>query len=618
MEMNNMCGIAGWTDCERNLSQHGQIIEKMTRKLSSRGPDACSSWKSEHALIGHTRLIVIDPSGGIQPMIREHEGRKFVLVYNGELYNTADLRSVLKSLGHDFMTSSDTEVVLVSYMQWGAKCVERLNGIFAFGVWNDTDKTLFLARDRFGVKPLFYAARDNSVIFGSELKALLEHPYIEPRIDNEGLAEILSLAPSRTPGHGIFKGVSEVLPSGYLLYNMNGIHTGKYWRLCSSEHAEDYDTTVANVRGLVTDAIQRQLVSDVPLCTFLSGGLDSSAISAVASEHFRKTGTGPLHTYSVDYAGNENFFEESAFQPDADTPWVKKMSRKIKSRHHYIKIDTPELVKALEDAVYARDLPGMADVDSSLLLFCREVRREHTVALSGECADEIFGGYPWYYKQELLNTGTFPWMPADNIKTYILSDSATDMIKPESYAVKRYIQTLEEVPELPGENKAEARRRQMFYLNLNWFMATLLDRKDRMSMATGLEVRVPYCDHRLVQYVWNVPWEMKMYKGREKGLLRSALEGILPRKVLYRKKSPYPKTHNPAYEKAVSKWLNSVLEDSGSPILPLVNKEKLTEMMHAESDYGKPWFGQLMAAPQLFAFLIQLDIWMRKYSVVID
>ncbi|NJD04720.1 MAG: asparagine synthase (glutamine-hydrolyzing) [Ruminiclostridium sp.] len=609
-----MCGIAGWINHESDLRPQSSILEAMSYQLRNRGPDASGDWISPHALISHRRLSVVDPEGGSQPMVRQWDGCTYVITYNGELYNTIDLRKDLENLGHKFYSNSDTEVLLVSYMEWGGKCVEHLNGIYAFGIWNEKDQTLFLARDRFGVKPLFYTLRGNSFIFASELKAMLANPLIEAVVDTEGLAEIFALGPARTPGNGVFKYLHELKPAYCLFFDSAGIHLKKYWSLESQPHFDTLDATIENVRELVVDSIERQFTADVPVCCFLSGGLDSSAITALASEYFHKHGK-ILNTYSIEYRDNEKYFAPSLYQPDSDTPWIKKMSDEFGTHHHYITVDTPQVVEALDSAVEARDLPGMADIDSSLWLFCREVKKGATVALSGECADEVFGGYPWFFMEDMLNAGTFPWSANTDERKKVMSKDLLNEIGLDEYVYMRYSDTVNEVPHLPGETQIEARRREMFYLNFTWFMQTLLDRKDRMSMASGLEVRVPYCDHRLVQYLWNIPWSMKMLKGREKGLLRKALEGIIPDDVLWRKKSPYPKTHNPSYEKAVKARLLDILNDASSPLLPLIDKAAITDKLAKDSDYSKPWFGQLMAGPQMYAYLIQVDYWLRKYRV---
>lgn len=611
-----MCGITGWIDWELDLTQQRPVLETMTATLTNRGPDAEGIWLSPQAAFGHRRLSVVDLEGGKQPMIRQLGDCTYVITYNGELYNTLEIRRELQARGHQFYTNSDTEVLLVSYIEWGPACVDYLNGIFAFGIWNTKDQSLFMARDRLGVKPLFYSERDKSFFFGSELKALLAHPAIPARLDQEGLEEIFSLGPSRTPGHGVFQGIAELRPGYCLLHNRNGTRIWQYWSLKSQPHEDDLDTSIARIQELLGDAAKRQLVSDVPICTLLSGGLDSSALTAFAANSLKKEGLGPLHTYSVDYVDNDIYFKPNHFQPNSDAAYVKLMSDTFQTEHHSIIIDTPQLVDALKTATIARDLPGMADVDSSLYLFCKEIKKGATVVLSGECADEVFGGYPWFHSERALAYKSFPWARSVEERTRILSPELANQISPAEYVDRRYRETIAEVPVLPGEDPLEARRREMFYLNITWFMTTLLDRKDRMSMATGLEVRVPFCDHRLVEYVWNIPWEMKSCDQREKGILRRALQGVLPEEILTRRKSPYPKTHNPNYLSAVRSLLQNVLNDSSSPLLQLINVETVKRMVQSEEGALKnPWFGQLMTDPQFFAYLIQMDFWLREYKV---
>lgn len=611
-----MCGITGWIDWDQNLETKGHIVTQMTACLARRGPDTKGYSIRGHAALGHRRLVVVDPAGGGQPMTRYKGEHAFTMVYNGELYNTEEIRRDLKARGHHFQAHSDTEVLLVAYLEWGSACLERLNGIFAFAIWDETEQKLFLARDRMGVKPLFYAELGNSFFFGSEMKSLLAHPELKPEIDAEGLAEIFAISPARTPGHGVFRNFHELRPGHTLTVTRSGIKCERYWSLESKQHTDDFATTVETIRTLLLDSIDRQLVADVPVATLLSGGLDSSIITVVAAHVFQKQGRGTLHTYSIDYKDNDRHFEANAFQPNSDAPFAKLISEFAKTEHHTIQFDTPELIDALKDAVIARDLPGMTDVDASLYLFCREIKKEKTVVLSGECADEIFGGYPWFYRDEMLTANTFPWALMTEERANWLAADLRNLIKPKEYVARRYQETLGEMPRLEGENAYEEKRREMFYLNLNWFMNTLLDRKDRMSMAASLEARVPFCDHRIVEYVWNVPWAMKNHEGREKGILRKAMEGILPDAVLYRKKSPYPKTHHPAYTEATRSWLKEVLNDPTSPLLPLIDKEHVRRLADLDAKAsGIPWFGQLMSTPQLFAYLASVDYWLREYRV---
>ncbi|ABR50478.1 asparagine synthase (glutamine-hydrolyzing) [Alkaliphilus metalliredigens QYMF] len=613
-----MCGIAGWIDYQRDLRDENPIIERMTASLGHRGPDTKSSYISKHGLLGHRRLIVVDPSGGAQPMTKRLGEKTYTMVYNGELYNTEDLRKELKDKGHTFNSYSDTEVLLVAYMEWGENCVQHLNGIYAFGIWNEVEKTVFLARDRLGVKPLFYNLKNGGLFFASEIKALLAHPEIDPVVTTEGLCEVFGLGPARSPGNGVFKDINEIKPGYCLTYTPQGVKIKSYWQLESKPHEDSLGDTIENVRGLLIDAIERQLVSDVPICTFLSGGLDSSAIASVTANAFKRDGRGQLHTYSIDYVDNDQYFKPSEFQPNADSEWIGRMVSHIDSKHHDIIIDTPQLTEALEAAVLSTDLPGMADVDSSLYLFCKNVKQNDTVALSGECADEIFGGYPWFRRREDIEANTFPWSKATTERRNILSGDLRKLPL-EEYVATKYEETLREVPRMKGESLETHRMREIFYLNMKWFMITLLNRKDRMSMANGLEVRVPFADHRIVEYAWNIPWEMKYLGQREKGLLRSALKDILPEDVRTRKKSPYPKTHNPAYLKAVQQWMGEIMQDPSSPILQVINQEKVKEIVETGGkSFGKPWFGQLMTGPQLIAYLIQVNLWMKHYNVSIE
>lgn len=613
-----MCGIAGWIDCQRDLSGEGKVVLAMTQTLVHRGADEEGFWQSRHAVFGHRRLSVVDPAGGSQPMVREQGRRRYVIVYNGELYNAAELRDELVCKGYRFRGRSDTEVLLVSYIEWGSECLARLNGIFAFAVWEEPACCLFLARDRLGVKPLFYTQCGSSFLFASEIKALLANPLVRPLLDAQGLAEVFVMGPYRTPGHGVFKGIRELKPGHYLNVDASGCGPEqRYWALESAPHVDDLKKTAETIRYLVQDSVERQLVADVPLAAFLSGGLDSSALTAIAAAAFARLGAGRLHTFSVDYVDNSTFFRKNQFQPDEDSPWVKLVASKVGSNHHYILLDTPQLLGSLKEAVRARDLPGMADIDSSLLLFCRQVKKEATVVLSGECADEIFGGYPWFTDWDVTSGLNFPWIRNVEARMKLLHRWLTAVIRPREYLKARFSEALDEVPYLPREERGEAMARAMFYLNITRFMPALLERKDRMSMAAGLEARVPYCDHRLVEYAWNIPWYMKCYGGMEKGILRLALEGIVPEEVLSRRKSPYPKTCHPAYLEAARRELLGILDDAGAPLNPFLDHEAVRSfVLSKQASASFPWFGQLMGSPQLLAFLIQVNTWLEEYRVV--
>ncbi|MCU5094946.1 asparagine synthase (glutamine-hydrolyzing) [Bacillus wiedmannii] len=589
-----MCGITGWVDYKRSLEGERDVVTKMAETLAKRGPDDNKVWIKGNVAFGHKRLIVVDPEGGKQPMTCLKDETNYAICYNGELYNTEDIRKELLRRGYTFKGHSDTEVLLASYIEWKEECVDHLNGIYAFAVWDEQKEQVFIARDRLGVKPLFYKYDSGRLLFGSELKAILAHPDVKAEVTLEGLSEIFGLGPSRTPGHGIYAGIKELRPGHAMTFSKNGLCIWRYWNVESKKHEDSFEETVEKTRFLLQDAITRQLVSDVPLCTFLSGGVDSSAITAIAAKEYARSGKGQLHTYSVDYEDNEKYFKANAFQPNSDAPFIHLMTETFQTIHHRCVISNEQLAQYLTEAVLVRDLPGMADIDSSLLWFCREIKQDFVVGLSGECADEIFGGYPWFYREDDLQSSAFPWMRSTEAREQLLKKEWRNKLNLQQYVQQRYEESIQEVPVLEGESPIEAKRRQLFYLNMVWFMTTLLDRKDRMSMGASLEVRVPFADHRLVEYAWNIPWEMKMYKNREKGLLRKALEGLLPNDILYRKKSPYPKTHNPHYTKAVTVWLQDLLTDKGSILHELFDKEQLIGLIESGgSAFQSPWFGQL-------------------------
>ena len=616
-----MCGIAGFISFDRDNGrpQWAAIAHSMGEALNHRGPDDKGTWLCPAGALIHRRLAVIDPDRGRQPMTRTRDCAEYTIVYNGELYNTDALRRELSDQGYRFETSSDTEVLLTAYMAWGEEVPARLEGIYAFVIWDGVRNQFFACRDRFGVKPFFYAlADDGALVFGSELKALFRYPGLTPRVDAAGWCEVLGIGPARTSGCGVFSGVKELEPAHSMTISRGGIRKRRYWSLESRPHTDDYEDTVLRVRELVTGAITRQLVSDVPLCTFLSGGLDSSVISAVAARDYQRRGLPALETYSFDYTDNAKYFTPSSFQPDADQPWVERMTEAFHTRHTVLTCPIPDLCALLDDAVAAKDLPGMADVDSSLLYFCRRVAERHVVALSGECADEVFGGYPWFERSEMRHADTFPWCRDLDARREVFDAGLWKRLGVSDYVDYRYRASVAQTPRLEGEDPENARRREVAWLNLNWFMTTLLDRKDRMSMASGLEVRVPFCDHHLVEYVWNIPWSMKAMNGRRKQVLRDAAEGLLPEDVRTRPKSPYPKTHNPLYEELVRARLAAILDDPAAPLHALVNARALREgLLTSAGDYGRPWFGQLMAGPQMLAYLVQLNVWMERFHLTV-
>ena len=600
-----MCGISGMI----GLPAEQQVIEKMLATMHRRGPDDRGIYRDRDTTLLHARLAIIDIEGGRQPMLLQQGDETYVLIYNGELYNTEEIRHDLLKAGHCFSGHSDTEVLLHAYAEYGEACVERFNGIFAFAVWESKRGRLFLARDRIGVKPLFYKQHNDGLLFASEIKTILTYPTVKPQLDSVGAAQLILLGPGRLPGSGVFHGIQEVEPGCCGYFEDGSLNLRRYWKLRDREHRETFEETSECVRYLVLDAIRRQMVSDVPIGTFLSGGLDSSIITAVCAEEMQKRGE-RLRTFSVDYLDNEKYFHANKFQPDSDGEYIRLMSDTLHTVHSRTVLTPEHLTDALEAATTARDLPGMADVDFSLLAFCADVRRDVKVALSGECADEIFGGYPWYRDPEIRAREGFPW--AQNTVDRIALLSPAVKVNPEEFVMEAYRQVCRDSDILPENSETDRQTKEMVNLNFRYFMQTLLDRKDRMSMYQSLEVRVPFCDYRIAEYLYSVPWEYKDHRGREKGLLRHAVAGFLPETVRSRKKSPYPKTFDPRYENMIAQRLDGLLAED-APMWHLLQKEAVVRYLESESQW--PWYGQLMRKPQMMAYLLQIDFWLRHYGV---
>ncbi|MDD6401533.1 MAG: asparagine synthase (glutamine-hydrolyzing) [Lachnospiraceae bacterium] len=610
-----MCGIAGYfnssIDYSNEPKKHFTILNNMIKTLKYRGPDS-----DDYKIIGpccfaHTRLAIIDLETGDQPKTITYNSGHFHIVFNGEIYNYKELRNHLLKDGYKFETYSDSEVLLYMYIKYGQDFIDYINGIFSIAIFDETANTLLVYRDRFGIKPLYYSIVKDTFVFASKIDTLFEYPGIRPSIDITGLNEIFSLGPAKTYGSGIFLGIKEVLPGEVICIKNKIIKKRLYYRLKSVPHEDSLEDTIEKTKALVVDTIKMQMVSDVPICTFLSGGIDSSLVSSICAKNLDDK----LSTYSFDFVGNDKHFLSNSFQPSQDRPYVDMMIEYLNSNHSYLYCNNENMFDLLEASVDSRGFPTMADVDSSLLFFCKEVSKNHKVTLTGECADEIFGGYPWFHKSCAVNT--FPWMFDISFKKSLLNSEFAANLHMESYIQNAYNNTLSEVDIIPNETEKDKYIRKITYLNIRWFMQTLLDRMDRTSMSSGLEARVPFADHRIIDYVYNIPWEYKCVNNVPKSLLREVAKDYLPYEVLNRPKNPYPKTYNPQYEKLLSNKLTEILEDFTSPLRGYLNISYVKDFINSPKEYGKPWYGQLLAGPQMMAYLIQIDYWMRKYSVSI-
>jgi asparagine synthase (glutamine-hydrolysing) len=604
-----VCGITGWIDWHRDLAPHGRVAEAMTRTMAPRGPDAQGIWTSTHALLGHARLAVIDIEGGGQPMVRsEPSGRHVVLTFSGEIYNFRELRAELTALGRTFITRSDTEVLLTAYLHWGKDFSARLNGMFAFAIWDERTRKLLLVRDRLGVKPLYYARVGTGLVFGSEPKALLAHPEVTAAIDREGIAELTVLPRARTPGHGVYCGVKEVKPGCAVLADESGLTQRPYWRLEARPHHDSAAETTTRVRELLEDIVRRQVVADVPVGTLLSGGIDSSVVTALA----RKELPQGMTSYSVSLPTGQP--GSDTWRPSADDPYAKLVAEKLGLTHVVCTVDADSLVSGLDYGMRARDLPGWGDLDTSMYLLFERVRQDCTVALSGECADEVFGGYAWQLDDKYVQHPSFPWMQGRAQPESLLLDEVRREIQPERYEAERYRESLAEVPVLDGEGSARRREREVFYLGLTRWLGALLDRKDRMSMAVGLEVRVPFADHRLAEYLFNVPNAMRAVGGMEKGLLRRASADLLPSEVVSRPKSAYPASHDAEYLGRMMDLLRDLLAEPHAPVFELMDRAKIRAALEGDPSHLPGPITAVTPAISL-SYLLQLNRWLEVYQV---
>ncbi|KWT63404.1 hypothetical protein ADL21_03050 [Streptomyces albus subsp. albus] len=608
-----MCGITGWVDHHRPRAAHDtdrdlgaeRLLRAMTATMTCRGPDQSGIWRHGPVALGHRRLAVIDLEGSTQPMTRRATGRECTLIYSGELYNYRELRAELTARGHRFRTTGDTEVLLAAWQEWGPAAAERFNGMYAFAAWDASAQELWLVRDRLGVKPLYYLPLPGGLAFGSEPKALLAHPAASPRLDGEGLAQLL-LPLLKIPGRTPYAALRE-LPPGHLLHvRADGTHRQqRYWEPRPEEHGDGPGTNATRVRELLEDIVARQLVADVPVSTLLSGGLDSSAITALAAGH---DGERP-RSFSVSFTGSPS--------PTEDGPYARQTSAHLRTDHRDVVLTGERLADPAvrRDCVIARDLPnGIGDLDLSLHQLFTAVGEHSTVALSGEAADEVFGGYRWFHHPQAVAADTFPWMadtPAHGrLHQRILALFRTDLrerLAVDEYVADQYRTALAEVSHAPTDDPAERRMREISHLALTRFLPTLLDRKDRLSMAVGLEVRVPFCDHRLVEYVQGISWRNRTQDGRAKSTLRAAIGDLLPACVLQRPKAPYPSTPDPRYATALREQLATRLADPHC-LLPEIFDERALHQAVTASEQGS-------LISNLGAELaLNFDVWLRTYN----
>ncbi len=612
-----MCGFCGYVNYKKDVTNKYNI-EFMNNIIKHRGPNEQNVIIKDNIALGHVRLSIIDLKLGSQPMEKEHDGNKYVICYNGELYNTKEIKDDLIKKGYSFKTKCDTEVVLTAFIEYGTECLKNLNGIFSFCIYDYNKNSIFLARDHLGIKPLFYSlTKDGTLVFASEIKAILKHNEITPILDKEGFMELFALGPAHSPGKTYFKNIYELKAGHYAIFDTNGLFTDKFWDLETRECNDTEEEAISKIHFLLKDSLNRQLVSDVGISSMLSGGIDSSILTKLANDQIKD-----LTTFSIDFKGNDKNFVANDYQGSKDSDYIKIMREHLSTTNKDIKIDNEYLFTLLKDAMIARDMPGMADIDASMFAFCKAIKENgFKVCLSGECSDEIFGGYPWFYKEHLINHIGFPWALSENLRSNIIRPGILKDNEIQEYVLNARNETLKPVTAIAPNDTYENRYRNINYLTIKWFMNTLVERTDRTSMANSLEIRVPFADYRIFEYVYNLPAKMKLGLNHsdtpiEKHLLREAFKNDIPREVLYRKKSPFPKTYDPYYLNLVETEMLNILNNKKSKINNFINIDFIKDLIYSHGESLKEnWFGQLMTYPQTLAYLIQINMWLETYNI---
>ena len=612
-----MCGFCGYVNYKKDVTNKYNI-EFMNNIIKHRGPNEQNVIIKDNIALGHVRLSIIDLKLGSQPMEKEHDGNKYVICYNGELYNTKEIKDDLIKKGYSFKTKCDTEVVLTAFIEYGTECLKNLNGIFSFCIYDYNKNSIFLARDHLGIKPLFYSlTKDGTLVFASEIKAILKHNEITPILDKEGFMELFALGPAHSPGKTYFKNIYELKAGHYAIFDTNGLFTDKFWDLETRECNDTEEEAISKIHFLLKDSLNRQLVSDVGISSMLSGGIDSSILTKLANDQIKD-----LTTFSIDFKGNDKNFVANDYQGSKDSDYIKIMREHLSTTNKDIKIDNEYLFTLLKDAMIARDMPGMADIDASMFAFCKAIKENgFKVCLSGECSDEIFGGYPWFYKEHLINHIGFPWALSEILRSNIIRPGILKDNEIQEYVLNARNETLKPVTAIAPNDTYENRYRNINYLTIKWFMNTLVERTDRTSMANSLEVRVPFADYRIFEYVYNLPAKMKLGLNHsdtpiEKYLLREAFKNDIPREVLYRKKSPFPKTYDPHYLNLVETEMLNILNNKKSKINNFINIDFIKDLIYSHGESLKEnWFGQLMTYPQTLAYLIQINMWLETYNI---
>jgi asparagine synthase (glutamine-hydrolysing) len=590
-----MCGICGILDM-RDAPVSPEALAGMTARLSHRGPDDAGVHLDGAVGFGHRRLSVIDLSRGRQPLGNE-DGTVWV-TYNGEIYNYRGLRPPLERKGHRFATDCDTEIIVHAYEEDGLDCVSQFNGMFAFALWDRAKRLLVLARDRLGVKPLYYGVFDGVFLFASEIKAILAHPAARREIDPDGVADYLlctSLLDSRT----MFRGIRSLAPGSILSVHDGELRLHVYWSMARAalRHAgTSLEESRDAVRGLLDSAVAAQVVSDVPLGTLLSGGLDSSVVSALAAGHVG----GRLKTFAMGYDHGATLRPD-----DIDGCYAKLVARAYHTDHTEFVFQPADYRDAMSRATWHVEKP--VDLTSpSLFLLYREVKPNVTVVMSGEGADELFAGYYFFLDRCGLGApAEFPWAP------YL--DEVTALLDPAFVARTRCRDRIRTTLSAEMDTfQSDDPLNKLLYLFLKYYLVEMLERLDKTSMAWGVESRVPFLDHHLVEYVLDLPATHKAKPDTNKVVLRTVAADLLPAAVVTRQKRPVPIPVDPKSVWAERNRANALVQAPGSRIAGYFDREKVDDFFRKRNRFAAT---DNLAIFRTAHALVALDAWHEVFGV---
>lgn len=632
-----MSSIAGFFQPNTIYSKDNEfcsrIIHKMSNALLHRGPDEQSFYFYPHGAFNHNFLLAgYIPSAfprEIQPITRTYRENAYTLFFDGFISNIDQIAQNLTAHGDSVIGMSVEEILLFSFFKNGTDFVKELRGAFAMVVYDESLKTLYLFRDALGLRPLFYSHKGHTLVFSSEIKAIFQYPGICPTLNEEGLTELLGLGPARKPGSAVFAGISEVKPGHFITFSRDIFLEEMYHRFEIREHTDSYEDTMDHITELLNQSIHSLKTSVLPSSCLLSGGLDSSVVTAklmqTRSSDFILEGTynsqvkdtpQSLATYSLEFDNSRQHFKSNAFQPALDAPFVQQMVTHLGTKHTVYTCNSATQLNYLKKSVEAHDLPTMADVDASYLYFCEKVGKQHKIIFTGECADEIFCGYPWYHNSK-EDPQTFPWSKDLLPRQVLLKGDIISSLPIEEYVRSCYLDACAEIGINGEQTPGNLLHQKTFYLTVRYFMQTLVNRGDRAAAFNRMDARVPFAHQELTEYLFNVPFEMKVRNGERKHLLREYAKDLLPDDIRLRKKSPYPKTYDPEYESLINRELLSALNKKDCPLLEFIDKNKVTNFCLQVKDLGRPWYGQLMAGPQLAAYYLQILYWLEMYHVEI-